>query len=106
MSDSAHLFGALDNEATSQELARVLDFEIRLAKASLTRAQTRDDNIKHNPTVLGEYPMLEGHPESWARYISNVMLINVNDTEAVTVYDVNFFKVNCQSIYKPTYHHA
>ena len=94
MKDSALLFGAPNTQATDQALRCVLDFEISLARASLNNTQARNIHFLNNPTVLREYPNLEGHPESWAAYISGVLGINITDDEVITIYDVNFLKVS------------
>ena len=72
MKEMAVLFGASQEKAES-ELRAVVELEIKLANATLPREKRRNSTLLYNPFILGEYEVLEGHPQSWSDYIDKIL---------------------------------
>lgn len=93
MKEAAVLYGA-DEAKADEEMKPVLDLEIKLAKATLSREKRRNSTLLYNPYILGEYKVLEGHPPSWADYIDKILFgqFGISNEETVIIQDVNYLK--------------
>ena len=97
MIDVAVLLGA-EEKTAKEELQKVLNFEMRLASISAPKTERRNKTKLYNPTTLGEFPTLEGQPDSWTTYMQKVFdfggkrEISIEDSERVIIYDPNFYK--------------
>ena len=106
MVDVAVLLGA-EEQIAVEELQKVINFEMRLASISAPKTERRNKTKLYNPTTLGEFPRLEGQPESWTTYMQRVFdfggdkVLTIEDSERVIIYDPNFYK-NLSSVLTST----
>ena len=94
MKETAVLYGA--DPLTVEEVMRpVLDFETKLAEASAAKETRRNYTALYNPVVLKDFPVLEGHPPSWAEYIDKISfeMHGITEDEVVIILDPQYMKV-------------
>ena len=96
MIDVAVGLGAQKNKAT-EELQKVLEFEMKLANISLAQEDKRNANRLYNPTTLAKFPRGGGLPDSWTIYFQKLFefgneKLDIQETERVIIGDVNFYQ--------------
>ena len=96
MVDTAVYFGANEKKARD-ELSKVLDFEMKLAKISENRENRRNETILFNPTTIEQLPIEKGMPKSWLSFIQTYLnhpnvKISVGKNEVIIIRDVGFVK--------------
>ena len=96
MVHTAVYFGANEKNARD-ELSKVLDFEMKLAKISTDRIDRRNETILFNPTTIEQLPMERGMPKSWLSFIQTYLnhpnvKINVGKKEVIIIRDIGFVR--------------
>ena len=96
MIDVAVSLGAQKNKAT-EELQKVLEFEMKLANISLVQEDKRNATKLYNPTTLAKLPSGGGLPDSWTIYFQKLFdfgdeKLDIQETERVIIVDVNFYQ--------------
>ena len=102
MVETAVYFGANEKKARD-ELSKVLDFEMKLAKISTDRESRRNETILFNPTTIEQLPMERGMPKSWLSFIQTYLdhpnvKINVGKKEVIIIRDIGFVRNIGQAI--------
>ncbi|XP_076315329.1 neprilysin-1-like isoform X2 [Tachypleus tridentatus] len=90
MVEVAVLLGA-EEEYAKQEMEDVLNFEIRLANASIPEADRHDAGAIYNKMTVQE--LMDIVPEfSWLDYLNTILPINIDEFEPVVAYALPYFK--------------
>ncbi|XP_022248558.1 membrane metallo-endopeptidase-like 1 [Limulus polyphemus] len=90
MVEVAVLLGA-EEEYAKKEMEDVLNFEIRLANASIPEADRHDTGAIYNKMTVQE--LMDIVPEfSWLDYLNTILPINVDEFEPVVAYALPYFK--------------
>ena len=89
-----------------EELEKVMQFEMDLAKISAPKEERRNKSKLYNPTTLGEFPTGNLLPDSWTEFAQKSFEVldlkfDFDDTEKVIIYDKNFY-ANLTSVLEKT----
>ena len=95
MVDTAMLLGdgELDRATVEAEMLQVLNLEIDLAKASMSKEARRNLTALYNPVLIGKFESLEGHPPSWTAYVNQLLGdVHISSRERGIIADPEYFK--------------
>ena len=97
MKETAIHYGA-DPARVEAPLKEVLEFETKLAEASLAKEKRRNRTALYNPIVLKDFPVLDGHPPSWVEYVDKILFeqYGIQEDEVIIVLDTEYMKVNVE----------